>query len=38
MSQRYTVTAEMRGEVAIFTLREAETASAALAPDCGEVL
>ncbi len=35
MSQRYTVTAETRGEAEIFTLREAEIASAALAPAWG---
>lgn len=35
MSQRYTVTTETRGEVAIFTLRDAERASAAIAPAWG---
>ena len=35
MSQHYTVTAEVRGEVGIFTLREAGGASAAIAPAWG---
>jgi aldose 1-epimerase len=35
MSPRYTVTAETRGEVEIFILREAEIASAAIAPPWG---
>ena len=35
MSPRYTVTAETRGEVEIFILREAEVASAAIAPAWG---
>jgi len=35
MSPRYTVTAETRGEVEIFVLREADVASAAVAPAWG---
>ena len=35
MSQRYTVTTETRGEVEIVTLREAESAAAAIAPAWG---
>ena len=35
MLQRYTVTTETRGEVAIFTLRAAESAAAAIAPAWG---
>src|SRR5438270_13430157 len=35
MAQRYTVAAETRGEVEIFILREAEIASAAIAPAWG---
>ena len=35
MAQRYTVTTETRGEVEIFTLHDAESASAAIAPAWG---